>query len=99
MPEIPVEAQLFDLVFHPTESVVYTALLTGHIKAFRYDEGESGSAFGSGNDDEDSDDTGADAENWHKELFSVRPSKRSCRGLAMNEDGQKLFAVGKGRAL
>ena len=38
MPEIPVGAQIFDVVFHPTFSTVYTGLLTGHVKAFNYDE-------------------------------------------------------------
>ncbi|KJA17792.1 hypothetical protein HYPSUDRAFT_145958 [Hypholoma sublateritium FD-334 SS-4] len=38
MPEIPVGAQIFDVVFHPTFATVYTGLLTGHVKAFNYDE-------------------------------------------------------------
>jgi 6-phosphogluconolactonase (cycloisomerase 2 family) len=76
MPEIPVGAQIFDLVFHPSHSTVYTGLLTGHVRAFSYDD--------QGN---------------HKRTFSVRPSKRSCRGLAINEDGTHLYAVGKSKAL
>nr|A8NZM5.2 RecName: Full=WD repeat-containing protein JIP5 [Coprinopsis cinerea okayama7\ len=32
-------------------------------------------------------------------LFSLRPSKRSCRGLSLNGDGSKLYAVGKSKAL
>ncbi|KAL4251007.1 WD repeat-containing protein WDR55/POC1 [Abortiporus biennis] len=76
MPDIPVGAQIFDLVFHPTSSVVFTGLLTGEIKSFGYDE--------QGNYDE---------------KFSLRPSKRSCRGLTMSAEGDKLYAVGKGKAL
>ena len=97
MPKIPVEAQIFDVAFHPTESIVYTALLSGNVRAFRYDMDESAltSASNSGNEGED-DATGVV---WHKELFSIQPSKRSCRGLALSEDGQKLYTVGKGRAL
>ncbi|KAJ3511273.1 hypothetical protein NLJ89_g4189 [Agrocybe chaxingu] len=76
MPEIPVGAQIFDVVFHPTVSTVYTGLLTGHVKAFAYDE--------QGN---------------HKALFSVRPSKSSCRGLSLDKDGKHLYAVGKAKAL
>ena len=34
-----------------------------------------------------------------REEFSTRPSKRSCRALALNEDGSKLYAVGKAKAL
>jgi len=76
MPEIPVGAQIFDVVFHPTFSTVYTGLLTGHVKAYAYDE--------QGN---------------HKAIFSVRPSKSSCRGLALDHDGSHLYAVGKGKML
>jgi hypothetical protein len=37
------------LVFHPTESVLYTSLLTGEVKAFRYDDetGETSESSGS----------------------------------------------------
>ncbi|TFK29572.1 WD40 repeat-like protein [Coprinopsis marcescibilis] len=76
MPEIPVGAQIFDVVFHPTAAITYTGLLTGRIKAFAY--GEQG-----------------DSNN----LWTIRPSKRSCRGLALNEDGSKLYAVGKSKDL
>lgn len=38
MPEIQVGAQIFDVVFHPTFATVYTGLLTGHVKAFAYNE-------------------------------------------------------------
>ena len=72
MPEIPVGAQIFDVVFHPTFSTVYTGLLTGYIKTFSYDD--------QGN---------------HKPVFSVRPSKSSCRGLSLDQDGSHLYAVGK----
>jgi len=39
--------QPFDLEFHPSENVVFTGLLTGEVKAFRYDEntGESSSSW------------------------------------------------------
>ncbi|KIP07387.1 hypothetical protein PHLGIDRAFT_89606 [Phlebiopsis gigantea 11061_1 CR5-6] len=76
MPDIPVGAQVFDLAFHPTESLVYTGLLTGDVAAFSYDE--------QGN---------------HEEKFRLRPSKRSCRGLATSGDGSRLWAVGKSKAL
>ncbi|KAK7042385.1 succinate-semialdehyde dehydrogenase [Favolaschia claudopus] len=75
MPDIPVGAQIFDVVFHPNESVVYTATLTGHIKAFAYDQSS------------------------HKNTFSVRPSKRSCRALTINDDGTRLYAAGKAKAI
>ncbi|KDR74908.1 hypothetical protein GALMADRAFT_249827, partial [Galerina marginata CBS 339.88] len=76
MPEIPVGAQIFDVVFHPTFSTVYTGLLTGYVKAFAYDD-----------------------QGGHQPTFSLRPSKSSCRGLSLDQDGSHLYAVGKGKAL
>lgn len=76
MPDIPVGAQIFDLVFHPTESLACVGLLSGEIKAFSYDE--------QGN---------------YENKFTVKPSKRSCRGLALNQDGSRLWSVGKGKML
>ncbi|KAL1948494.1 hypothetical protein VTO73DRAFT_12569 [Trametes versicolor] len=76
MPDIPVGAQIFDLAFHPNRPIVYTGLLTGHIKAFGYDE--------QGN---------------HEAKFSLRPSKKSCRALALSVDGDQLWAAGKAKAI
>ncbi|KAG5719143.1 WD repeat-containing protein JIP5 [Termitomyces sp. T112] len=46
MPEISAGAQVFDLAFHPTHSTVYTGLLTGHVRAFAYnDQGHSKRTF------------------------------------------------------
>ena len=78
MPDIKTDAQIFDIAFHPSESIVYAGLLTGGVKSFRYDE---------------------QGEEQPEEVFSVRPSKRSCRGLALNEDGSKLYSAGKGKAI
>ncbi|EIN14495.1 WD40 repeat-like protein [Punctularia strigosozonata HHB-11173 SS5] len=38
MPDISVGAQVFDLCFHPTSSLLYTGLLTGDVKALAYDD-------------------------------------------------------------
>jgi hypothetical protein len=65
--------QPFDLAFHPTEPLVYTSLLTGEVKAFRYDD-NSGDIF----------------QGW-----TVRPSKKCCRSLVVQQDGSKIWAVGK----
>jgi hypothetical protein len=76
MPDISVGAQIFDLVFHPTESIVYAGLLTGEVKAFGYDE-----------------------QGQHDQRSSLKPSKRSCRGLAIDEQGDRIWSVGKGKSL
>ncbi|EPT02022.1 hypothetical protein FOMPIDRAFT_1160901 [Fomitopsis schrenkii] len=76
MPDIPVGTQIFDLLFHPSSSVVYLGLLTGHIKSFGYND-----------------------EGAHDKKFSIRPSKRSCRALAINDGGDRLWAAGKAKAV
>ena len=40
-----------------------------------------------------------DDQGTHSEAFSLRISKRSCRGLALSPDGSSLYAVGKNRTL
>jgi WD repeat-containing protein 55 len=40
-----------------------------------------------------------DEQGQHAHIWSVRPSKKSCRGLAISADGERLFAVGKAKAL
>lgn len=40
-----------------------------------------------------------DEQGMHSEAFSLRISKRSCRGLALSPDGSSLYAVGKNRTL
>ena len=40
-----------------------------------------------------------DNEGNHEPVFTIRPSKRSCRGLSINEDGSQLYAVGKSKSL
>lgn len=76
MPDISVGAQIFDLVFHPTESIVYAGLLTGEVKAFGYDE-----------------------QGQHDQRFTLKPSRRSCRGLSIDEQGDHIWSVGKGKSL
>ncbi|KAJ3764463.1 WD40-repeat-containing domain protein [Lentinula raphanica] len=34
-----------------------------------------------------------------KEVFSVKVSQKSCRGIAINDDGGRLYTVGKGKGL
>ncbi|RSH89490.1 WD repeat-containing protein jip5 [Saitozyma podzolica] len=46
MPDIKLRNQPFDLAFHPSQPVLVAALLTGEIKAFRYDD-ETGDASSS----------------------------------------------------
>jgi hypothetical protein len=74
MPDIPVGEQILDLAFHPVHSTVYTALITGEVKSYTYDENGE-----------------------HRSGFTERPSKKSCRSLAMDEGGDKLWVAGKSK--
>ena len=48
-----------------------------------------------GDEDEDEFEGGVFA----RSLFTVRPSKRSCRGIVLSADGGRVYAVGKGKAI
>ncbi|KAG0348864.1 WD domain repeat-containing protein 55 [Podila humilis] len=68
---------VFDFAFHPSEDIIATGLITGHINCVKYAPG---------------------AEN-NETLWSVRPSKKSCRGLAFSHDGAGLFTISKDGAI
>ncbi|EUC61358.1 WD repeat protein JIP5, putative [Rhizoctonia solani AG-3 Rhs1AP] len=38
MPDVDLGTQVFDLAFNPKHDIVYTGLLSGHVKAFAYDD-------------------------------------------------------------
>ncbi|WVR03194.1 hypothetical protein IAU60_000185 [Kwoniella sp. DSM 27419] len=40
MPDIKLKNQPFDIAFHPSDPVVFASLLTGEVKAWRYDDDE-----------------------------------------------------------
>ncbi|GJJ14600.1 WD repeat-containing protein jip5 [Clathrus columnatus] len=76
MPDTSLGNQIFDLDFHPKEDYVYTGLLTGEIKALKYD---------------------TDGSCQH--MFNIRPTKRSCRGLAIDTFGKSLWAISKDKTI
>ncbi|KAF9101221.1 hypothetical protein BGX27_011562 [Mortierella sp. AM989] len=71
------KSTVFDFAFHPTQNIIATGLITGHINCVKY-------VPGSGN---------------NESLWNVRPSKKSCRGLAFSHDGAGLFTVSKDGAI
>ena len=115
MPDIPVSSQIFDIAFHPNRTILFAALLTGEVKAFEYDEEFRDVNEGDDEVDDESglgvkgkrkgkvstvsrhlEDEG---DTFAKSLFTVRPSKRSCRGIVLSADGGRVYAVGKGKAM
>lgn len=77
MPDIKLRNQPFDLVFHPSEPVVYGSLLTGEVKSWKYD----------------------DATGETTKLWSVRPTKKTARALAVEADGKAMWMGGKSGVL
>ncbi|KAF8926609.1 hypothetical protein BGZ52_005391, partial [Haplosporangium bisporale] len=71
------KSAVFDFAFHPTEDIIATGLITGHINCVKYVPG---------------------AEN-NESLWNVRPSKKSCRGVAFSHDGAGLFTISKDGAI
>ncbi|KAG0231243.1 WD domain repeat-containing protein 55 [Actinomortierella wolfii] len=67
------KSTVFDFAFHPTQDIIATGLITGHINCVKY-------APGQGN---------------NEVMWSIRPSKKSVRGLAFSHDGAGLFTVTK----
>ena len=45
------------------------------------------------------EDEGFEGDSFARSLFTVRPSKRSCRGIVLSGDGGRVYAVGKGKAM
>lgn len=76
MPDVPLGSQIFDLVFHPHHSTVYSALLSGQVKATTYDQ-----------------------HGQYTSAFSLKLSERSIRGITIDQDGSRAYAVGKGKAI
>jgi len=79
--EIPLGNQPFDLAFHPTNPLLFVALLTGEVTAFSYSKHQSEEEF------------------KYAEVFSVRPTRRSCRGLAASVSGDRVYSVTKDKTL
>ena len=48
---------------------------------------------------EDEDEDEFEGNSFATSLFTVRPSKRSCRGIVLSADGGRVYAVGKGKAM
>ncbi|KAG9102703.1 WD repeat-containing protein jip5, partial [Ceratobasidium sp. 392] len=76
MPDLDLGTQVFDLAFSPTHDLVFTGLLTGHVKAFQYND--DGSC---------------------EPKFSIRPTKKTARSLAIKPDGSELYSVSKDKSI
>ncbi|KAJ7556750.1 hypothetical protein O6H91_05G096700 [Diphasiastrum complanatum] len=79
--EVHLGALPFDLDFHPSASLVSVGLITGHLHLHSFCDGEG-----------DGDGDGAtQQQQQHKQLWSVRPHKESCRAVRFAEAGRYLL--------
>lgn len=86
--DIGLSADPLDIAFHPRENtaLLATGLISGKVQLFTY-----GSWLESGAADSSSKS--------YKRLWSVRPSRKSCRGVYFSLDGSTLYAISKDRSL
>lgn len=100
MAEIPLGNQPFDIAFHPSEPLLLVALLTGQVTAFSYSHSANNNNDNNDNGGKESELSELESNFTYEERFSVRPTKRSCRGLAMHEtSGDVLYSVTKDKSL
>ncbi|KAJ9091875.1 hypothetical protein QFC21_007073 [Naganishia friedmannii] len=83
MPDIKLDNQPFDLAFHPSEPFVYTSLLTGEIKAFKYADDTNAST--------------GEPSHEPEEVWSARPTKKCMRSLMVQSDGTRVWGCATGK--
>jgi hypothetical protein len=103
--DIKFRSQVFDLVFHPTADLLFTGLLSGDIKVRpswrnRSDEATDGLLTALPRRQAFNYSLGEPEQPLkYAEAWGVKPTKKSCRGLALDDAGDTLYSVGKERTL
>ncbi|TKA63939.1 WD repeat-containing protein jip5 [Friedmanniomyces simplex] len=89
---LPLSADLFTQVVHPSESLVAVGLSSGHVATLKLPSGEeSGSAAGSS---APSGRRGSDGTDVVEAAWRTKRHKGSCRCVAYSTDGRQLYSAG-----
>lgn len=85
---VPVSSEALDIAFHPSEAkqLLATGLISGKVQLIDVDR--SPNAAGA-----------SKKEKPYVKLWTVRPSNKSCRGIAFSYSGDSIFAISKDAAI
>ena len=107
--DISLSSEPLDITFHPSTSanLLATGLISGKVQLYDFRRaGNTTSSLRKGNQPSDTDDDSESDEasptssvkgkdRLYDRSWSVRPSNKSCRGVAFSTEGDNLYTLGK----
>ncbi|KAK2039029.1 WD repeat domain-containing protein jip5 [Colletotrichum somersetense] len=88
---LPLSAEVFTQVLHPTEPLLTVGLSTGHVETFRLPPPVQDSPDASADPDTS---IASNGRGTIDSIWRTRRHKGSCRALAYNQDGSALYSAG-----